>query len=958
MSRIVVAVVVVTALIGATGCSESRRRDTCSDTVGFCEDEGVTRCSRESDAIEICAANDSDCTVWTPQSTCGGPGTCALDDGAPSCFCDDTCGEDEARCRGDVIEICEESDAGCWYWAEDDDCGARDLSCDDSLDPPQCASGCSDECDEGGRRCLGRTIQGCESDESDCTAWQDVLDCGEAFCVEEGEGAYCSDTCEDQCPMEGVTSCDGDQVVSCESDAEGCLAWDTQDDCRIRGLECVDADGGAFCDCPFACELDDARCDGDTLQACTFGEGGCWVWDDVVDCASLGLACDDIAGSAGCDNGGGDGCDDALVLWDFPVILTGGGFSADFTDAQSFGHDSCQQRADSPEVIFVVDVEAGGIIYMSERGDINVTFSVQAACDPLGECLFSVDRGEADGFYFEPETPGRYYIIAEAFEDILGDYELIISMLYPEECDNGIDDDHNGRIDCDDPACFGDPTHCGTELNCEDGEDNDADGEEDCDDADCVASPWCADYQGIWELFGEGDLPDISGQTITFTPDATAADGYRWSATGGVADFPVAAGSGVLTSSLTLGDDDAARWPLTEMSSFAFYGIDYNEVFISSNGMVTFGEADTTWEDLLNNHFGQPGVSGLRFDINPPAGGTITVDESARSLAVTYEDVLRYNSSQTATFQIVLFADGSIAVTILDLTLVDGLIGITSGVGRGDYPPETDFVIPPPEDCADGVDNDFDGDVDCSDSDCFGVAPCDVEALCDDGLDNDGDGSVDCDDLDCAGPACEPYHGYWERFGDGSAPDMEGRIITFTPDAVNPEGYSWARTGLGGAGFPITPGTGLPSTALDLVDDDFQEVALTLMSGFPFYGTTYTEIFVSSNGYVTFGAGSATAENEPWNHFALPSVAGYRRDLYESDSDVLTVDEFDDHVAITWEGAEGYAGPNDFQIVLWDSGVIDLTYVDIPIRFRVSGLLGISNGMGNGTWPAETNFVP
>jgi len=74
-----------------------------------------------------------------------------------------------------------------------------------------------------------------------------------------------------------------------------------------------------------------------------------------------------------------------------------------------------------------------------------------------------------------------------------------------------------------------------------------------------------------------------------------------------------------------------------------------------------------------------------------------------------------------------------------------------------------DFVF---EDCTDGIDNDFDGLIDCEDPDCIDVCmdpeeppvvpgdddddetPTDPEN-CSDGIDNDGDGFTDCVDIDC-----------------------------------------------------------------------------------------------------------------------------------------------------------------------------------------------------------------
>jgi hypothetical protein len=75
----------------------------------------------------------------------------------------------------------------------------------------------------------------------------------------------------------------------------------------------------------------------------------------------------------------------------------------------------------------------------------------------------------------------------------------------------------------------------------------------------------------------------------------------------------------------------------------------------------------------------------------------------------------------------------------------------------------TKYGIPMPEDCKDGVDNDFDGKADCADSDCGEASGCGagteygipLTEVCDDGTDNDGDGMKDCTDPDCKSlPGC------------------------------------------------------------------------------------------------------------------------------------------------------------------------------------------------------------
>jgi hypothetical protein len=63
-------------------------------------------------------------------------------------------------------------------------------------------------------------------------------------------------------------------------------------------------------------------------------------------------------------------------------------------------------------------------------------------------------------------------------------------------CSNGVDDDGNGFVDCDDFGC----SRARTVSVCADSEagfcldevDNDLDGDVDCADADCAAAAFCA----------------------------------------------------------------------------------------------------------------------------------------------------------------------------------------------------------------------------------------------------------------------------------------------------------------------------------------------------------------------------------------------------------------------------------------------------------------------------------
>jgi len=288
------------------------------------------------------------------------------------------------------------------------------------------------------------------------------------------------------------------------------------------------------------------------------------------------------------------------------------------------------------------------------------------------------------------------------------------------------------------------------------------------------------------------------------------------------------------------------------------------------------------------------------------------------------------------------------------------LIGISNGCGGiFPYPPETDFVTDLTERCDDEIDNDGDGRIDCDDWDCFGVEPaCTTEHNCSDGGDNDRDGMVDCDDPDCSGvPPCgEGARGLWESFDRRSSFDLTETVIFFLPDEEEPEGYFAFTEG----GFPFfleEPGEGDESRELGLGDDVSEEYELRLMDGVEFYGVRYRTFFVSSNGYITFGVGSSDTSANARAHFAHPAISGYRTDLNPGRGGNVFVDEWFDHVAVTFEDVPFFSGPGDarnsFQMILMEDGSLAIQYVEIGEHRE--GLVGVGDGNGD-PYPEEIDF--
>ena len=87
-----------------------------------------------------------------------------------------------------------------------------------------------------------------------------------------------------------------------------------------------------------------------------------------------------------------------------------------------------------------------------------------------------------------------------------------------EICNNGIDDDGDGLIDCDDPDCSGAPVCSQAEI-CNNGIDDDGDGLIDCADPDCSNAPVCNRV----EICNNGIDDDGDGLVDCADPDCSNA---------------------------------------------------------------------------------------------------------------------------------------------------------------------------------------------------------------------------------------------------------------------------------------------------------------------------------------------------------------------------------------------------------------------------------------------------
>jgi len=182
----------------------------------------------------------------------------------------------------------------------------------------------------------------------------------------------------------------------------------------------------------------------------------------------------------------------------------------------------------------------------------------------------------------------------------------------------------------------------------------------------------------------------------------------------------------------------------------------------------------------------------------------------------------------------------------------------------------------------------------------------------------------------------------FELFPAGSRTDLHGAVVTF--DASN--GYQYCVSEFDE--WPVTyfhPDISLENFRLD--DDDSREVQMN--SEFPYFGRTYSSVFVGSNGYLTFGQGDDSYSATEPVHNALPRISALFTDLDPSDDEVkmyLRASGEDGEFSVLYWEVKRYGQTeglrNQFQIVLRREASITIAY------FRVTAdaspiAVGLSN---------------
>ena len=312
------------------------------------------------------------------------------------------------------------------------------------------------------------------------------------------------------------------EVVDTDSDGDGVI--DSEDAFPDDPNESVDVDEdgvGANADCDdedstIGSNPNDADCDGFTTdEDCddndpTINPNAEEIWYDGTDQNCDGLSdydqdmdgvraindCDDTDPSI-MERANDADCDGTLTVDDCNDDDPNSTILSEDADCDGFTIDDDCDDNDSSSTVIATDADCDGVITNEDCDDNDphsTLVSEDADCDgvitnddcddndtSLGSTQYDAD---CDGAITNEDCDDTDTSLGSNLVDT--DCDGTIDVF--EICGDGIDNDYNGLMDCEDAQCFSDPTCFET---CADGIDNDVDGLTDCDDDECWGTGSC-----------------------------------------------------------------------------------------------------------------------------------------------------------------------------------------------------------------------------------------------------------------------------------------------------------------------------------------------------------------------------------------------------------------------------------------------------------------------------------
>ncbi len=332
------------------------------------------------------------------------------------------------------------------------------------------------------------------------------------------------------------------------------------------------------------------------------------------------------------------------------------------------------------------------------------------------------------------------FITAKQAKSLDAELASLVNYKSVEICDNRIDDDGDGLIDCLDPDCSGAET-CW----------------------DCITE--------FYQVHSNDFLVALDPTTGTYTNlgNITGADqinGAQFNQVDGHIYAPIIKdGQHQLGMLLETGEVRETGLVLPGTSIFYVGSIDADgTMYVSNAGGIYSIELNTPVLEAVSTGINNPGVADFALDITRglfygiTGGAKLKVFDPINMEVNTYDLAGTINndsggygaawSSNDGSFFAYNNSSGKIyAVDVETLTATQ----VLNGTGNLSINDGFNCVLAPPpfeSKCNNGIDDDGDGLIDCEDGDCFTSNECTVE-ICDNGIDDDGDGWIDCSDTEC-----------------------------------------------------------------------------------------------------------------------------------------------------------------------------------------------------------------
>ena len=408
--------------------------------------------------------------------------------------------------------------------------------------------------------------------------------------------------------------------------------------------------------------------------------------------------------------------------------------------------------------------------------------------------------------------------------------------------------------------------------------------------------------------------------------------------------------------------------------TFTFYGIEYNEMTVCTNGWISLGETDA--ESFRN--YPVPGAGGpspmiaaFWDDLETGNNGDVYIYNSSEYVIIQWDDMRTNYSNSLETFQVILYNDSNQPYGDNSVKIQYQDFNNTSSGNFNSYPPVHGSYA------SIGIENHFADDglqysyynnyptaaMTLYDNSALYIttqAPITLPApqlyLSDNSITFEvQSGSTDSDQIFVS-----------NNGEDGSVltydisaqfPNVESPFLNTGggPDAF---GYFWSDSGISSdVEYNWIDIEG--STQVSFSSNDAGTSLIDIGFDFDFYGETYTQFRINPNGWIGFGDDNDEWYNTniPSTDFPRPAIFGFWDDLnpvndncnddcsgnvyYDSNSERLVV--WFDTVA-HWFSGDFVGSYYDFQIVIYSDGEIEINHRDLIGEYTAT--VGMQNASG------------